>query len=82
MALVKVESNGEAHASPNGTHSQPSYDGITRGDHVKITGRKGKWTFYEHTTNDLGAEWVTVYGPIPGGQFTSVSPDRIRKAKA
>lgn len=75
MALVKVGGVSN-HPAPNGLTSTATWNGLERGDKVRVRGRHGTFSFYEHTCNDLGHEWVTVYGT----QFVSVAPDAIRKA--
>lgn len=81
--LLRVR--GGSDASPLGVVSQPEWHGFTRGEVVRISGRKGHYTFYEHTRTQRGAEWVTVYGGSKHAdgtrQFVSVLPDRIHKTK-
>jgi hypothetical protein len=83
-SLMKVEA-GPTKSVPLGVVSDSSWNGFVRGEYVKIDGRPGTWTFYEHTRTLLGATWVTVYGGSAQAdgarQFVSVEPERIRKTK-
>ena len=56
------------------------WNGIVKGDAVKVRGERGNFTFLSHTTNGKGQSWVDVYGGS-GGQamFRAFSSDRIKK---
>ena len=77
MAKPKaVVAGGPSVPPPNGLRSVPEWEGLQRGDKVRVRGRKGTFTFIEYTTTDAGEEWVTFYGI----QFESALPENVRKA--
>lgn len=66
-----------------------SWNGVQRGDEVKITGEKGRFRFLYHHRDDH-QEYVQVFGPVAGSvprarnpkasHERSVRPDRVRPA--
>ena len=76
MTRVRVSGGGDVPPPPNGLRSVPEWEGLRRGDKVRVRGRRGTFTFIAYTTTDAGEEWVTFYGT----QFESTFPEHVRKA--
>lgn len=61
------------------------YDGITRGDPVKIAGERGFYRFVQYVTHRNGNAWAALYGgqKDPNGErgWRCVDPDRVKRSK-
>lgn len=57
------------------------WNGISKGDPVRVRGWRGVWLFHERVHNTTnGDEYVTVYGEIRTN-LRCVTPDRITKGR-
>lgn len=81
---VTLEETGEHAAivveeTPDDVVRSPNWNGITRGDEVKVTGIRGKFHFLFHH-QDPAQVYVEVYGPIgTKPKQRSFPPERIVK---
>ena len=71
MALQRVVAAPKP--TPNGTVTLSEWQGIKRGDKVRVRGVRGERTFHGHVTTQAGNTWVNVYR----GQFETANPEDV-----